>query len=119
MNPGFPEGVVQEEKELLHLRTSGSLLIATLPHPSLVISWAPFNGGVRKYAAHILTLQVDRRFNALEGRTALRRAAGKAGISGSFVGIATASLHSLSSALRIPRSREDEAPQGSASRINA
>ncbi len=82
---------------LFELRTSGESLIMTFPRQSEVISWAPLHGGMRTHAAHILIHSVEPNFNHLHREKVLRRAASKAGIQGTIVGMfTTGSIHNYS-----------------------
>jgi Adenosylcobinamide amidohydrolase len=68
---------------------NGESLVVTLLRLAQVVSWAPLHGGPRTYAREILIRRVEQDFNAVYGRITLRRAASRARLTGTIVGMCT------------------------------
>jgi iron complex transport system ATP-binding protein len=75
---------------LFKVRVSEDTLVISLPRPSPVISWAAVHGGLRTLAAHIIEHRFAETFDFEDSARMIRRAASRAGIQGSFVGMITA-----------------------------
>jgi iron complex transport system ATP-binding protein len=85
------------QRPLFQVRASEDTLIISLPRPSSVISWAAVNGGLRTQAAHIILHRFTETLDCEDSAKILRRAASRARIQGSFVGmITTADIRSHS-----------------------
>jgi adenosylcobinamide amidohydrolase len=87
MNVSSPTTV--EQPQFFKLRVENSTLVVTFPGPRNVMSWAILNGGVRNHASHIINHHVDPHTLADDPRKALRQAASRIGIKGTFVGMLT------------------------------
>lgn len=77
------------KRPLFKVRISEDTLVVSLPRPSPVISWAAVHGGLRAQAAHIIEHRFAETFDCEGAGKILGRAACKAGMQGSFVGMIT------------------------------
>ena len=95
-----PESPIERVRsQTFGVRLAAPALVITFRSPCLVASWAPLHGGFRTGVSHLLNYQVPRNSESTAPETILRRAAGKMGIKGAFVGMLTsADVRQFSSA---------------------
>lgn len=98
MNPAaFSKGA--DQPQFFKLRVQGDTLVVSFRGPRPVASWAVVNGGMGTQVSHIINHHVHPQTQFENPAKTLRKAAGRLGIKGTFVGMMTgADIRKFSSA---------------------